>query len=95
MSSARPGRRAWRSRAVSRWPAGTVTLNVAGWLGRARRAGQPPGLAADRLSGLFLVMALGAAVPVSVAFASWAAGPAAAATRMLARATRWRSARRR
>jgi formate hydrogenlyase subunit 3/multisubunit Na+/H+ antiporter MnhD subunit len=43
----------------------------------------------DRLSGLFLVMALGAAVPVSAAFASWAAGPGSvgprvAATRMLA-----------
>lgn len=31
------------------------------------------GLAADRLSGLFLVIAFGAAVPVSLAFASWAA----------------------
>jgi ferredoxin len=33
---------------------------------------------------LFLLMALGAAVPVSVAFASWAAKPKAPATRMLA-----------
>jgi hydrogenase-4 component B len=31
-------------------------------------------LAADRLSGLFLVIAFGAAAPVSLAFASWAAG---------------------
>jgi hydrogenase-4 component B len=35
-----------------------------------------PGLAADRLSGLFLVIAFAAAAPVSVAFASWSAGPA-------------------
>jgi len=34
------------------------------------------GLAADRLSGLFLIIAFGAATPVSLAFASWAAGPA-------------------
>jgi hydrogenase-4 component B len=34
-----------------------------------------PGLAADRLSGLFLVIAFAAAALVSLAFASWAAGP--------------------
>jgi len=34
------------------------------------------GLGADRLSGLFLVVAFGAAAAVSLAFASWAAGPA-------------------
>jgi len=34
------------------------------------------GLSADRLSGLFLVIAFGAAVAVSLSFASWAAGPA-------------------
>ena len=50
-------------------------LNVAGWLGDPLPGQQALGLAADRLSGLFLVMALGAAVPVSAAFASWAAGP--------------------
>jgi hydrogenase-4 component B len=61
-----------------------VRLDVAGWLGQPVGAGQVPGLAADRLSGLFLVMALGAAVPVSAAFASWAARKDAAATRMLA-----------
>lgn len=33
------------------------------------------GLAADRLSGLFLVIAFAAATAVSLAFASWAAGP--------------------
>ncbi len=33
------------------------------------------GLAADRLSGLFLVIAFGAAAAVSLGFASWAAGP--------------------
>jgi hydrogenase-4 component B len=34
-----------------------------------------PGLAADRLSGLFLVIAFTAAFAVSLAFASWARGP--------------------
>jgi hydrogenase-4 component B len=53
----------------------TVRLDVAGWLASPAGAGQVPGLAVDRLSGLFLVMALGAAVPVSAAFASWAARP--------------------
>jgi formate hydrogenlyase subunit 3/multisubunit Na+/H+ antiporter MnhD subunit len=67
----------------------TVRLDVAGWLAAPAGDGQGSGLAVDRLSGLFLVMALGAAVPVSVAFASWAAGPGSAgpqpmATRMLA-----------
>jgi len=61
-----------------------VQLNVAGWLGDPVPGQQAHGLAADRLSGLFLVMALGAAVPVSVAFASWAAKPGVAAGRMLA-----------
>src|SRR5450631_340161 len=54
---------------------GTVRLGVGGLLGQAIPGQQTLGLAADRLSGLFLVMALGAAVPVSVAFASWAARP--------------------
>jgi hydrogenase-4 component B len=61
----------------------TVTLNVAGWLGRPVGPGQSAGLAVDRLSGMFLVMALGAAVPVSAALASWATR-ADAATRLLA-----------
>jgi formate hydrogenlyase subunit 3/multisubunit Na+/H+ antiporter MnhD subunit len=61
----------------------TVELNVAGWLGRPIGSGQSAGLAVDRLSGMFLVMALGAAVPVSVALASWATR-ADAATRQLA-----------
>ena len=34
------------------------------------------GLAADRLSGLFLIIAFSAAAAVSLGFASWAAGPA-------------------
>jgi hydrogenase-4 component B len=67
----------------------TVQLNLAGWLASPTGAGQLPGLAVDRLSGLFLVMTLGAAVPVSAVFAGWAAGPGSAgpeppATRMLA-----------
>jgi formate hydrogenlyase subunit 3/multisubunit Na+/H+ antiporter MnhD subunit len=53
----------------------SVQLAVGGWLGQPV-SGQPTaGLAADRLSGLFLALAFGAAVPVSVAFASWAASP--------------------
>ncbi len=54
---------------------GTVRLGVGGLLGQPIPGQQTLGLAADRLPGLFLVMALGAAVPVSVAFASWAARP--------------------
>jgi hydrogenase-4 component B len=62
----------------------TVQLNVAGWLGDPLPGQRALGLSADRMSGMFLVMALGAAVPVSVAFATWAARPGEAATRMLA-----------
>ena len=56
----------------------TVRLDVAGWLGDPIPGQQAAALAADRLSGLFLAMAFGAALPVSVAFASWAwrQGPA-------------------
>jgi formate hydrogenlyase subunit 3/multisubunit Na+/H+ antiporter MnhD subunit len=50
-----------------------VRLPIAGWLGDPLPGQQAAGLAADRLSGLFLALAFGAAVPVSVAFASWAA----------------------
>ena len=49
-----------------------VRLPVAGWLGSGTAE-----LAADRLSGLFLVIAFGAAFAVSLAFASWAARPGA------------------
>ena len=49
-----------------------VTLNVAGWLGDPIPGQQAAALAADQLSGLFLAMAFGAALPISVAFASWA-----------------------
>ena len=61
-----------------------VGLNVAGWLGDPLPGQQALGLAADRLSGLFLVMTFGAAAMVSVAFASWAARPDTAVSRMLA-----------
>jgi hydrogenase-4 component B len=65
----------------------SVVLRSGGFLGSvAIGTGRPPGgvrifaptlgLAADKLSGLFLVIAFAAAVPVSLAFASWAAGPA-------------------
>jgi formate hydrogenlyase subunit 3/multisubunit Na+/H+ antiporter MnhD subunit len=49
-----------------------VTLDVAGWLGDPIPGQRSAPLAADRLSGLFLAMAFGAALPISVAFASWA-----------------------
>ena len=48
----------------------SVRLAVSGWLGAGTAE-----LVADRLSGLFLVIALGAAVPVSLAFASWVTQP--------------------
>jgi hydrogenase-4 component B len=48
-----------------------VTLGVGGWLGDPVPAQPAAALAADRLSGMFLALAFGAAVPVSVAFASW------------------------
>jgi len=50
----------------------TVRLPVAGWLGQPVPGQPSAALSADRLSGLFLVMAFGAAALVSVAFASWA-----------------------
>ena len=49
-----------------------VTLNIGGWLGDPIPGQRAASLAADRLSGLFLAMAFGAALPISVAFASWA-----------------------
>ena len=49
-----------------------VQLDVAGWLGDPVPGQQAAALAADRLSGMFLALTFGAAVPVSVAFASWA-----------------------
>lgn len=55
-----------------------IRLSVAGWLGSGTA-----GLAADRLSGLFLVIVFGAAFAVSLAFASWAARPAAVGRRGL------------
>ena len=56
----------------------SVTLDTAGWLGDPLPGQQALGLAADPLSGLFLLLAFGAAAPVSVAFASWAAGAGSA-----------------
>jgi hydrogenase-4 component B len=53
----------------------SVRLAVTGWLGQAVPGQPTAGLAADRLSGMFLALAFGAAVPVSVAFASWARSP--------------------
>ena len=56
----------------------SARLTVGGWLGRGTS-----GLAADRLSGLFLVIGFGAAFAVSLAFASWAARPGAVGRRGL------------
>ena len=53
-------------------------LTIAGWLGRGTEA-----LAADRLSGLFLLIGFGAAFAVSLAFASWASRPGAIGRRGL------------
>ncbi len=55
-----------------------VRLTIAGWLGRGTEA-----LAADQLSGLFLVIGFGAALAVSLAFASWASRPGAVGRRGL------------
>ena len=84
----------------------SVQLDVAGWLGDPVPGQQAAALAADRLSGMFLALTFGAAVPVSVAFASWArlvrgddppdpprSGGLAPPAPGSARATRWRSAR--
>ena len=60
-----------------------VQLDVAGWLGDPVPGQQAAALAADRLSGMFLALTFGAAVPVSVAFASWAARPDTATRRSL------------
>ena len=49
-----------------------VRLDVTGWLGDPAPGQQAAALGADRLSGMFLALTFGAAVPVSVAFASWA-----------------------
>ena len=49
-----------------------VQLDVAGWLGDPVPGQQAAALSADRLSGMFLALTFGAAVPVLVAFASWA-----------------------
>jgi hydrogenase-4 component B len=87
------GAAAVAGRSVALRPAGllgTVAIGTAG-SGHASTASarQPagfavvPGLAADRLSGLFLVIAFAAAAAVSLAFASWAAGPDGPARRWL------------
>jgi hydrogenase-4 component B len=60
-----------------------VQLDVAGWLGDPVPGQQAAALSADRLSGMFLALTFGAAVPVSVAFASWAARPGTATRRGL------------
>ena len=64
-----------------RWPARPSTLRVAGLLGPGTTAP-----AADPLSGLFLLIAFGAAVPISLALMSWAPGPRGPRRRGLAAA---------
>ena len=58
---------------------------VAGGTGRLFAA--LPGLAADRLSGLFLLLAFAAATAISLALTSWAAGPDRAGGRGLGAAS--------
>jgi hydrogenase-4 component B len=90
------GAAAVAGRAVALRPAGllgTVAIGPAragpGPGGAAGDGGHVPvfppaaGLAADRLSGLFLVISFAAAVAVSLAFASWAVGQAGPARRGL------------
>ena len=65
-----------------------VTLGSGGLLGVVAVGARPgfsaiPGLAADQLSGLFLVIAFTAAAAVSLAFASWSIGPRGPARRGL------------
>jgi hydrogenase-4 component B len=63
----------------------SVVLRSGGVLGQVATGGRATvfapalGLAADKLSGLFLVIAFAAAVAVSLAFASWAGGTVGAA----------------
>jgi hydrogenase-4 component B len=52
-------------------------LAVGGWLGSGPLSTQTQGLVADRLSALFLLISFAAATGVSLAFANWAARPAA------------------
>ena len=65
-----------------------VMLRPGGLLGPVAAGARPlfspvPALAADRLSGLFLVIAFTAAAAVSLAFASWASGSASPGRRGL------------
>ena len=60
-----------------------VQLDVAGWLGDPVPGQQAAALVADKLSGMFLALTFGAAVPVSVALASWARRSKSAARRGL------------
>ncbi|HEX3923296.1 MAG TPA: proton-conducting transporter membrane subunit [Streptosporangiaceae bacterium] len=69
------GAGALAGRPVTLRPSGVLGLGPAGGLGWAGGL-STLNPAADRLSGLFLVIAFGAAVPVSLAFADWAARPA-------------------
>ena len=58
-------------------------LAAGGWLAGGWLGAGTAGLVADQLSGLFLVICFGAAVPVSLAFAGWAARPGAVGRRGL------------
>ena len=58
-------------------------LAIRGWLGAGGLGHETLGLAVDKLSGLFVVIAFVAAAGVSLAFANWAARPAAVGRRGL------------
>jgi hydrogenase-4 component B len=65
-----------------------VTMRAGGLLGSVAAGTRPlftstAGLAADRLSGLFLVICFGAATAVSLAFAAWATAPGGLSRRSL------------
>jgi hydrogenase-4 component B len=68
------GAAALAGRSVVLRSGGVLGQVAVGGPGRAEVFAPALGLAADKLSGLFLVIAFAAAVAVSLAFASWAAG---------------------
>jgi len=73
------GAAALAGRSVVLGSGGVLGQVAVGGPGRGAVFASVLGLAADKLSGLFLVIAFAAAVAVSLAFASWATGAAGAA----------------
>jgi hypothetical protein len=70
-----------------------VQLDVAGWLGDPVPGQQAAALSADRLSGMFLALTFGAAVPYRPRSPAGRPRPGRPGGAGLAPATRWRSAR--